>query len=323
MRLTLSVDVEIEIEFDYAKDIGTDADMLGRYHMSGPQKHVDKLKAAGAGLKDGDASSSFDVGGKLSPVCPCSLPANVRRCIGVPEEATHYAFLYPATSHGKSMEEALENLDLADELWAFLLLVGGFCYFQEAPATRDSNAGGKTFTLIRSNALVLIPGDEVMDFDGPFTPNQKAIDALRSHGRMVVVTLDVLEEAGFDAFSWVLPNEQPDGIALCPEVDYPFGGFLYQMVEGKAPTFFALKAPTEAQIAEWEGKQKAAEEAAKKPFAMRLLERAQAEYDERQKEIEEMNLLTEGKCACTQHTTAAATITTHHSPLPPTASPQE
>ena len=59
MRLTLSVDVEIEIEFDYAKDIGTDADMLGRYHMSGPQKHVDKLKAAGAGLKDGDASSSF------------------------------------------------------------------------------------------------------------------------------------------------------------------------------------------------------------------------------------------------------------------------
>ena len=103
----------------------------------------------------------------------------------MPEEATHYAFLYPATA-GKSMEEALENLDLADELWAFLLLVGGFCYFQEAPATRDSNAGGKTFTLIRSNALVLIPGDEVMDFDGPFTSQpegDRRPQISRPHGR--------------------------------------------------------------------------------------------------------------------------------------------
>jgi hypothetical protein len=54
-----------------------------------------------------------------------------------------------------------------------------------------------------------------MNFNGPYTPKPEALAALEAKGRMIDVTLDVLEEAGFSSFGWVLPDELPDGHKLC------------------------------------------------------------------------------------------------------------
>lgn len=136
------------------------------------------------------------------------------QCIGVPDEATHVAFAYPATTGSdtaRDLEDQLESLDLADERWAFFLLVGGFCYFTQASAADAADAGAdaadggeqaaplticqvragyraasvfvlasvhrwrRRVALAQANAIVLVPSDVTLEFDGPHEPDQVCV----------------------------------------------------------------------------------------------------------------------------------------------------
>ena len=65
-----------------------------------------------------------------------------------------------------------------------------------------------------------------------------------------------MENAGFKTFGWVLPDERPEGTPITEDLPYPHGGFLYEMQGGKPPTFFALLAPTDEQMAFFAEKEK-------------------------------------------------------------------
>eukprot|EP00966_Prymnesium_polylepis_P219633 5080993-Prymnesium_polylepis.1 len=57
---------------------------------------------------------------------------------------------------------------------------------------------------------------------------------------MQLVTLHAMQEAGFDAFGWVHPSEEPDGIRLDEATPYPLGAFLYRMKNHADPIFYAM-----------------------------------------------------------------------------------
>jgi hypothetical protein len=67
---------------------------------------------------------------------------------------------------------------------------------------------------------------------------------------MMTVTLDALEEVGFQAFGWVRPGETIGGHSLSQEAKYPFGAFVYEMKQSE-PTFFALVPHTDEQLDEF------------------------------------------------------------------------
>ena len=278
MQLTLTPKVAIELAFEFARD-SANAEGLGTYHLTGPARPVKMLQDTGK--VQADAQYGIDVQGKLSPVAPLTIPDDTRACIGVPLEATHFAFSYPSTSGGESMEDTLEALNLADERWAFFLLVGGFCYFAEDEKT-------KNWTLLQCNALVLVPSEYTMDFEGPFEPAMAALNHLKQNGRQIDVTLDALEEQGFAAFGWILPDEKPGGHAVC-DTDYPFGGFMYEMVPGKEPArmFFKLMPPTEEHVAEFN--RRAHETGRKGFFLTRAMSTMRREYNDAKQEEREMN----------------------------------
>ena len=234
MQLTLAPKVDLNLDFHFARDnVDREHNDLGSYQLTGPKAKCDMLVKVGVEKKDGETF----VKGKLSPVAPLSIPEDVRHTIGVPLGATHFAFAYPGVDWtGESLEERLEKMNLANELWAFFLLVGGFCYFVEDPET-----GART--LVQINALVLVPSEYTMDFDGPHKPLDAALHALHVRNRLVDVTLDVLEDAGFAAFGWVMPSELPGGTMIVDDIPYPHGGFLYEMTNDRPPTFFALQEP--------------------------------------------------------------------------------
>ena len=285
MQLTLEPAVDIQLEFQFARD-KTDGpkDGLGSYELVGPPSRLQLLQKTGA-VKTKE-SGELDVSGKMSPVAPLSLPDRTRRCIGVPSAATHFSFAYPAMSGGESLEEALETLNLADELWAFFLLVGGYCYF-------TVNAEGK-FELLQSNALVLVPSDYTLELTGPHTPDPSAIAGLHKKGRLVDVTLDVLEEQGFAAFGWILPDELADNVPLTKDTTYPYGGFLYEMKNGVPPTFFAVQAPSEEKLKLFDEKEEERLQAEKSKFSIAgKVRRMRKDYAKAQAEIAEMNKLTD------------------------------
>ena len=107
-----------------------------------------------------------------------------------------------------SMEKRLAVLNLADETWAFLLLVGGFAFFD---ADRK---------LLAVSALTLVPSIWQLHFDGPFEPSAAAFTGMKDEGRMEAVTLDALEDAGFVAFGWAHTGASPGGHQLCQQHDH-------------------------------------------------------------------------------------------------------
>jgi len=124
-------------------------------------------------------------------------------------------------------------------VWAYLLLVGGFLFFDDEG------------TLIQANALTLVPSDHMMKFDGPHAPNRDALQTLRESGRMKAVTLDALESMNFKSFGWVHACEVLNGNQLSIEegVKYAHGAFVYEM-KGSEPNFFQLLEHTAEQLAE-------------------------------------------------------------------------
>ena len=90
--------------------------------------------------------------------------------------------------------------------------------------------------------LTLVPTRWMLHFDGPLTPTPEALKALRDQKRMFTVTIDALESAGFEAFGWAHAAGAPHETVRITgaDVEYPHGGFLYDMI-GDEHNFFALK----------------------------------------------------------------------------------
>ena len=139
----------------------------------------------------------------------------MRKYACIPSDAAFYAFAYPA----EGMEDLLEQLNLCDERWAFFLLTGGFVYF-----AADEETGAIIPTPIQCNAIELVPSTHMLHFLGPYRPTREALHALSAEKRLVDVTLDPLEHAGFEAWAWVLPRECPGGHEMTYDVPNKYGG---------------------------------------------------------------------------------------------------
>jgi len=222
--------------------------LMGPLEKIGMLHQLQKQLQGDAASKEGEhvaiaKSDSFDevISGSLSALAPLTLPVACHEAAGIPSGAKYWCFAYPV----EALEEALEQINLADEMWAFFLLIGGFVFFDGS------------LEVLSCNALTLVPSSFIMHFDGPHSPSPACLDALRKRGRMRDVTLDALESAGFAAFAWVNPSEAPGGQSLSrPEGDdsgsatYVHGAFVYEMLRAPA-NFFALRPHTDAEIAEF------------------------------------------------------------------------
>ena len=218
--------------------------------------------------------------GLISPIAPITLPADSREVAGIPLEATSFCFAYPVAM----MEDKLEKLNLADEPWGFFLLIGGFCYFDDA---------GK---VVGVNALTLVPSRWIMEFDGPHRPSTNALKSLYRQERMCEVTLDALESAGFRAFGWVhaasAPNETVKDVIADSGMSNEVGGFVYEMI-GAEPNFFMLAPLSDEQINEFKGLQEEVElfEGGVRGFFRRLWAFLLRDLHESRRETEAMNKL--------------------------------
>ena len=203
MQLAVAPDILLELRIDKASN---------KYYVVGPSRQWNMLDSACSSDRsqavhvtdmedcEGAEQEELTVGGNLSPLSPVTVSKDARRAAAIPDNATTFAFAYPggyAWAQAASMpspesyvalDRKLETLNLADEVWAYLLLVGGFLFFDDEG------------TLIQANALTLVPSDHMMKFDGPHAPNRDALQTLREAGRMKAVTLDALESMNFKSF---------------------------------------------------------------------------------------------------------------------------
>ena len=200
----------------------TAAATAGSCDASTPKERSSGRNSAGSG---GEKKAKPIVSGLLSPLHPVNLPIESRKGTGVPAAAAHFAFCYPADG----MEKVLEPLNLTDQPWAFILLLGGFIYFDES------------FNTCGINSIGLAGSKIMLDFVGPFSARQPAMDALDVEKRLCAVTLEALEDQGLASFGWIHPNESPGGERLHRKHDYPWGGFVY-MRKHEPPIFFVLSA---------------------------------------------------------------------------------
>ena len=239
MQLTVQPDIPLEVELIENEHEALDG-MMQRYALLGPQQQIDMLadKVGGAEHDEGTKARkrTLCIQGPLSPLAPVTLPVDKREAAGIPRHAHWFAFGYPgeyqwmaadagdgeAQTAWQGLERHLETLDLAKDMWGFFLLVGGFVYFDEHKKA------------IRVNALTLVPSPNVMNFAGPGDPCPQAIEALWERQRIVSVTLDALQTAGFKAFGWVFGNESIGGATLGPNVANEHGAFVYLMRWGHA-----------------------------------------------------------------------------------------
>ena len=250
MQLTVAVDVAIEVTVQSHSDSGSDGSTQ-RYAVTGPPRQLNMLHGACCDATNNQCGVA--VQGLLSPIAPIPpdrICSRRREAMGIPLLAKYFAFAYPGEfkatsadheSEWQSIDKKLAKLNLADEMWGFFLLVGGFIFLDEERK------------VIAVNALTLVPSVNVMNFDGPCPASLEAINALQSRTRMAPITLEALLAAGFKAVSWVAPSEEVGGVALSESTSYPHGAFVYLMQPGYGPpTFFSLRAHTEAELEEWE-----------------------------------------------------------------------
>ena len=90
----------------------------------------------------------------ISPVRTLTLSSVEReRAVGIPLGATKFGFVYPVLD----VAENIEKLNLGDgenEQWAFLLMLGGFCYFDAS----DRVVGLTSFTTYASETTITLQG---------------------------------------------------------------------------------------------------------------------------------------------------------------------
>jgi len=133
---------------------------------------------------------------------------------GIPVEATHFCFIYPS-EQGALCHERLTKASRRNE-WGFLLLLGGFAYF-------DKGHG-----IICINAIS--PGHTAtgLSLRGPLLCEPSFYERFVTLGRTHSVTIPDMVALGFRQFGWVNPSEELDGLTLSDEHAYPMGAFVYR-----------------------------------------------------------------------------------------------
>ena len=173
--------------------------------------------------------------GMLSPLCVINLPQEARREAGVPKDAKFFAFLYPQ-SEGHDQHK---HLNLKEQPWAWLFLIGGFAYFDEQRKPVSINAyksAHQPKTQQRSADPALAPTHV---FFGPTPVTAEATQALGSNGRLSLVMSPELQALGFHKFGWVHPNEKVGGHPLHAATEQPnsYGAFVFVKKDGASISY--------------------------------------------------------------------------------------
>ena len=238
----LDYDQYLELTFS---NIGDGADEVGApcYTVTGPRDKVDMLertrldRALDRALLNkkaavADTAAPKGVSGQLSPLDTVTVPPEMRASVGIPADAAFFAFVYPADG----VEELLEELDLTQAKWAFLLLLGGYVYFDSEKRQLAINA-----MTLGGDEEEVVNGNPVFKFHlhGPFPAAPQALEALAAQSRLCDVTLSELKGQGFAKFCWVHSSEAPGGVSLSTTSTYVYGAFAYTRTNGE-PIFFVL-----------------------------------------------------------------------------------
>ena len=101
------------------------------------------------------------LGGALSPRSACTVPSEFRDGAGIPQDAEYYCFIHPLSSF--VAREVLRSgaLKLSRNPWAFVLLMGGFAYFDQAGKLSQVNAITFTPPVSASHPGLLMVGHEL------------------------------------------------------------------------------------------------------------------------------------------------------------------
>jgi len=147
-----------------------------------------------------DLGASFNL--SASPLHPVNLTVEGRRAAGIPENADHFVWVYPATFSTTPPDDVLKQSEVA------FLHNGGFMYF-------DSQ-----LKPVQINAIVF--GGDSLCF-GPQKPWKSAwTETLQAQSkRFHPVTIKALRDVGVSDFMWIPPNTNV-GVGICP-----LGGFAY------------------------------------------------------------------------------------------------
>ena len=252
--LNLVVDVKVELEF--SGDTGNPHDPESsepspedgtniEYTLIGPLGCLNKLKMH-------CQSGCWEPKGKLSPLCHINVPSESREALGVPADARYFAFVYPADgAHAQ-----LKKLNLKRDPWGWVLLVGGFCYFnrffEPVRINAFSSAQDPTMQMKSSSHTRQAASDDaaqlakLMSFRGPTPVAQEAVSALESQGRLCAVTAEELRRQGYRSFAWVHPKEAVGGHRLSDTDRVTlYGAFVYVQEDGTAISFRLSTASTE------------------------------------------------------------------------------
>ena len=182
----------------------------GTYTVLGPQPNLESLQ-----LLLGGKSAADELSGVLSPPSAVTVPVEHRAAAAIPVAATAYCWIHPLDH----LAAKLETLKLARNPWAFVLLTGGFAYFDAE------------MKLLAINAVAMAPSPTGLVLVGRPVCGQgsaQAADVLSKKGRLVPIAYPDLLSVGFDASAWVHGSENFNGVSLSDDTPYPHGAFVYR-----------------------------------------------------------------------------------------------
>ena len=197
-----SVELEVECSWEAGESNG------GEFAIIGPLNVVEQL--AGMGV-----AAHVRIG-KLSPKARVTLEGTLaRKSAGIPLDAATFCHLQSAPSM-INLDDQLMALQLSRNDWAFVLLLGGFAYFDEAGVLLQVTALSLTLSHSSGRRTGMI-------MEGTKVENQEAVLAGMERQGRLAQTLNGWQEGGLRKICWVHPSELINGKTVC-DTPYPHGG---------------------------------------------------------------------------------------------------
>ena len=207
--ILISVLTEVELILEPTEPLAAPHEgqqAASRFRVAGPDTPLEFVESIG------DPEAAFCT---LSPLSRVTVPPKARPSAGIPMAAHSFAFIYPWNI------DRLGEMKMAQNAWAFVMMLGGFAYF-------DAHQNLIAINAITYDAAADSSGLMII---GPCRASMKAFKAMDAQERMKQITAPSLCEAGFAKFGWVHPSECFDGELIGEGRDkdesYSFGAFLY------------------------------------------------------------------------------------------------
>ena len=204
--LLLSILAGVHLEISTSWPDEASYTYAGSYTITGPAAQLTRLEE----LAGNDQSL---LRGHVSPKCRVTLPLEHRKSAGIPPSAYSFCYIYPLDQ----LQTQLRELKLSHCDWAFVLMLGGFAYFDGEGELMSINA----ITMAQSETGLALVG---------YSGSDGAIREMQQAGRLLP-TLPALTAMGFEAYGWVHPSEELNGERASEHTAYEHGGFLYQKTE--------------------------------------------------------------------------------------------